>query len=123
MHVTTKVYPEGVVLCLEGRFDFHAMDTFLTALSQTEKLHNPHHIILDLHQLTFIDSMAIGRLVGTWHRLQREAVRFTLASQTDYVDTTLKGINLEAMIPTVATVEDALALPPLNTHQERNEDA
>nr|MBA3613792.1 STAS domain-containing protein [Nitrospirales bacterium] len=41
---------------------------------QAEKAHHPRHIILDLHQVTIIDSMAIGRLVGTQHRLQRDAI-------------------------------------------------
>lgn len=113
MHVKTEVHPEAVVLHLEGRFDFHAMDTFLAALSQAETLPHSSHIILDLHQLTFIDSMAIGRLVGTRRRLQRDSIRFTLAGQTGYVDTALKEIKLETMIPTVNSVKEGLALPPL----------
>jgi anti-anti-sigma factor len=123
MHIKTELYPEAVVLHLEGRFDFHAVDTFLAALSQAEKAHHPRHIILDLHQVTFIDSMAIGRLVGTQHRLQRDAIRFTLARQTGYVDTALKEINLEAMISTVSSLEDGLALPPLKAQPERNDHA
>jgi anti-anti-sigma factor len=113
MHIKTELYPEAVVLHLEGRFDFHAMDTFLAALSQAEKLPHPRHIILDLHKLTFIDSMAIGRLVGAQHRLQRDSIRFTLAGQTGYVDTALREIKLETMLSTVRSVKEGLALPPL----------
>jgi anti-anti-sigma factor len=113
MHIETEVYPEAVVLHLKGRFDFHAMDGFMAALTQSEKAYRPRHIILDLHDLTFIDSMAIGRLVGTRQRLQRESIRLTLAGQTGYVDTALKAIKLEAIIPTVGSVEEGLALPPL----------
>jgi len=120
MHIRTEVYPEAVVLHLEGRFDFHATDKFLFALSHAENPSQPPHIILALQQLTFIDSMAIGRLVGTWQRLQRNSIRLTLAGQSGYVNTALKEINLEAMIPTVTTVNDALALPPLNACPERN---
>jgi anti-anti-sigma factor len=120
MHIETRVYPEAVVLHLKGRLDFHSMDTFLTALSQAEQVHCPRHIILDLHHLTFIDSMAIGQLVGTQLRLQPKTIRFTLAGQTGYIDTALKEIKLEAMIPTVSSVENALALPP---QPERNNHA
>ena len=120
MHIRTEVYPEAVVLHLEGRFDFHATDRFLSAFSHAENPSHPPHIILDLQQLTFIDSMAIGRVVGTWQRLQRKSIRLTLAAQSGYVDTALKEINLEGMIPTVATVEGALALPPLHACPERN---
>jgi anti-anti-sigma regulatory factor len=59
-----------------------------------------------------MDSMAIGRLVTTCQRLSQASIRFTLAGQQGEVDTTLKEIKLGAMIPTVKTVEDALALPP-----------
>ncbi len=121
MHIKTELYPEAVVLHLEGRFDFHTMDTFLAALSQAEKLPHPRHIILDLHQVTFIDSMAIGRLVGTQQRLQREAILFTLAGQTGYVDTALKDIKLETMISTVNSLEDGLALLPLKAQFERKD--
>ena len=119
MHIQTEVYSEAIVLQLKGRFDYHTMEGFQTALSQAEKPPNPPHIILDLHHPTFIDSMAIGRLVGTWHRLKRESTRFTLAAQTGYVDRVLKEIKLAAIIPTVPTVEEALALPQM---LERNSD-
>jgi anti-anti-sigma factor len=109
MHIETEVYPEAVVLHLVGRFDFHTMEGFMVALSQAEKAHRPRHIILDLHQLTFIDSMAIGRLVGTRYRLQRDSIQLCLAGQTGYVDTALKEIKLEAVIPTVSSVEEGLA--------------
>ena len=122
LHVQTQLYPQAVVLHLEGRFDYHSMDTFLPALSRAEMPPNPPHIVLALHKVTFIDSMAIGRLVGTWHRLQRDGVRFTLTGQVGYVDTALKHMKLEAMIPTVETVEDALAMPHLATSLERNFD-
>ncbi len=109
MHIETECYPETVVLHLKGRLDFHSMEAFMAALSQAEKVHRPRHIILDLHQLTFIDSMAIGRLVGTRSRLQRDSIQLCLAGQTGYVDTALKEIKLEAMIPTVRSVEEGLA--------------
>ena len=123
MHIETEVQQEAVILHLEGRFDFHAIDKFSTALSQAETTHKPRHIILEMRQVTFIDSMAIGRLVGTRQRLSRHSVRFTLVGQTGYVDTALKEINLERMIPTVSSLEEALALPPLAPGMERRNHA
>ncbi len=113
MHISTEVFDGTLVLTLQGRFDFHGMENFVAVLSQAEKTHRPQHIIMDLHQVTFIDSSAIGRLVGIHHRLQQVSVRFTLAGQTGYVDTVLKEIKLEDIISTVSSVEEGLALPPL----------
>jgi anti-anti-sigma factor len=112
VHVSTKVEQGAVVLELSGRFDFHVMEHFLSAVEHTETTHRPRHVILDLSQVSFIDSMAIGQLVTTCQRLNQASIRFTLAGQHGEVDTTLKEIKFEAMVPTVATVEDALALPP-----------
>ena len=112
LHVSTKVEQGAVVLELAGRFDFHVMEQFLSTLEHAEATHLPQHVILDLSQVNFIDSMAIGRIVTTCQRLNQASIRFTLAGQRGEVDMALKEINFEAMVPTVATVEDALALPP-----------
>lgn len=112
LHVSTKVEQGAVVLELSGRFDFHVMETFLSTLEHAETTHRPRHVVLDLSQVSFIDSMAIGRIVTTCQRLNAASIRFTLAGQHGEVDTTLKEIKFEAIVPTVATVEDALALPP-----------
>lgn len=112
LHVSTKVEQRAVALELSGRFDFHVMEHFLSAPEQAATTHHPRHMILGLSQVNVIDSMAIGRIVTTCQRLNQALTRFTLADQRGEVDTALKDTKFEAMIPTVATMEDALALPP-----------
>ncbi len=112
LHVSTKVEQGAIVLELSGRFDFHVMEKFVSALEHAETTHLPQHVVLDLSQVNFMDSMAIGRIVSTYQRLQQASIRLTLAGQHGEVDTALKGINLEAIVPTVATVEDALTVLP-----------
>ncbi len=112
LHVSTKVERGAVVLALSGRFDFHVMEQFLSRLEHAETTHLPRHVIVDLSQVNFIDSMAIGRLVTICQRLQQALIRFTLAGQCGEVDITLQDIDFEGIVPTVSTVEDALALPP-----------
>jgi len=111
LHVSTKVEQGAVVLELSGRFDFPVMEHFLSTLEHAQATHRPQHVILDLGQVSFIDSMAIGKVVTTRQRLNQASIRFTLAGQRGEVDTTLKDMNFEGIVPTVATVEDALALP------------
>ncbi len=114
LQISTHVEQGAVILHLSGRFDFHVMEHFLSALDNAEVTHSPQHVILDLSEVTFIDSMAIGRVVTIWHRLKEKAIRLTLAGQRGHVDTELQNINLHAMIPTVKTVEEALVLPSVD---------
>ncbi len=108
LHISRKIKQDVVVLELSGRFDFRVVEHFLSTLEDTVMTHKPHHVILDLSRVPFIDSMAIGHMVTTWHKLKQQSIQFTLAGQTGYVDTALKDIRLEAMIPTASTVENAL---------------
>lgn len=48
LHVSTKVEQGAVMLELSGRFDFHVMEHFLSALEHAEATHLPRHVILDL---------------------------------------------------------------------------
>ena len=112
LHVSTKVEQGAIVLELSGRFDFHVMEKFVSALEHAETTHLPQHVVLDLSQVNFMDSMAIGRIVSTYQRLQQASIRLTLAGQHGEVDKALKGINMEAIVPTVATIENALTVLP-----------
>ena len=108
LHVSTKVEQGAVVLELSGRFDFHVMEKFVSALDQAKESHLPQYVVLDVSQVNFIDSMAIGRIVATYKRLKKSAIRLALAGQHGEVDDALKAINLDAMVPTFATVEEAI---------------
>jgi len=87
------------------------MEHFLSTLKHAETTHCSQHMILDLNQVNFIDNMAIEQIVTTCQQLNQTSIRFTLASHCGEVDTNLKDINFEGIVPTIATVEQALALP------------
>jgi hypothetical protein len=55
-------------------------------------------------------------------QFKQASIMFTLTSHRGDVDRALMDITLEHMITTVETVEDALALPPLNPPMERSSD-
>ena len=112
-NILLKTEKKVSILQLQGRFDFNTHDTFFSAIKNAEETH-PQHIVLDLSQVRFIDSAPIGWIVAVFHRLRRQspAVRVTLAGQQGEIDETLQCINLERLIPTVGSVEEALVLPP-----------
>ncbi len=112
MHIRQKTLDTTTVLILEGRFGYTVLEEFQSALKKIEDTH-PQHIIIDMSQLVFLDSAAIGRLVATSHRLTKSSIQFTLAGQQGFVDNLLKDIKVGEIIRTVDTVEQALTIPPL----------
>ena len=109
----TQTTEKGVsILQLQGRFDYTTRVTFFSAIKNAKET-QPQHIILDLSKITFIDSAPISWIVTTFHQLkQSPAIRFTLAGQQGWIDESLKSINLQRLIPTVDSIEEALALTP-----------
>lgn len=69
LHVSTKVEQGAVVLKRSGRFDCFVRQKFMAALEHAQAIYRSRHMILDLSQVNFIDSMAIGRMVATSQRL------------------------------------------------------
>ncbi len=112
MHVVQSVEGTAIVLVVHGRLEFSALRKFDDALTKAEETH-PAHIILDLSHTGFIDSGGVGRLVATFRRLGKSSIRFTLTNQSSLVDRLLRDLCIHSIIPTVASVEDALNLPAL----------
>ena len=111
MHIVKRSEKAATVLKIEGRFEFATLEKFQSALKRVEETH-PHHIILDLREVVSIDSAALARLVSTSHRLKQSSIQFTLTGQFGFVDSVLKEKNIHEFISTLASVEEALDLPP-----------
>lgn len=118
--MTQKTKEKVSILQLQGRFDYTKRQEFFSAIKNAEET-QPKHIILDLSQLNSIDSAPIGWMVTIFHQLRRQSqhVQFTLAGQRGGVDASLKCINLERLIPTVGSVDEALVLPPSYSSSEQ----
>jgi anti-sigma B factor antagonist len=78
--ITTAVADDGVtVVSVKGQLDLStapALREKLLALFSNSGY--PEHLILDLRQVPFIDSTALGVLVGTHRRLNRDGGRMTV---------------------------------------------
>src|SRR5262249_49223924 len=71
----------------------------------------PRRVVVDLSQLTFIDSSGISVVVSAARALEAGGGRLTLAGATSHVARVLEIAHVSAVVPIAATVEDALARP------------
>ena len=66
-------------------------------------------VILDLTNLEYMDSTAIGVLVGALHRLKSENRDLVLVNPRERIASLLRVAKLDTLFPIYATVEEAFA--------------
>src|SRR5262245_23454106 len=111
MTFENAVRPDGtVVLSLIGSADIAAaaaLERQLTVLCAKR----PPHIVFDLAKLTFISSLRMGSIVTIGRSCKGWHGRATIAAPQAAVANMFKHSRIDALIPIVATVEEAVATP------------
>ncbi len=104
MNVTQEKRTETVILHMDGRFDFGARKTFKVAMDEAVNERMP--IILDLGQVSFVDSSALGLLVIAHQNLKNKKIPFSLLNPQTYVRQVLDLANVAKMIPIYQTFDE-----------------
>ncbi|MEU9102439.1 STAS domain-containing protein [Streptomyces sp. NPDC048361] len=98
---------EGVrVITVTGEIDHHSGDVLRQALDATGAPHA--HIVLDLHQVTFIDSSGINILIHAHNTLTGDGGWLRLAAPTETVMRTLSIVGVDTVIDCRESLEEAL---------------
>ena len=97
-----------VVVKLEGRFEFASRNEykqFMTDILQSEHC----RLVIDLHQVTFLDSSALGLLLLTDQNLKLKQGQFALIGPTGYVREVMELANIPRVISVFESLNEALA--------------
>ena len=112
MNISLEKGSSQVVIHMDGRFDFGARKEFKEHLDQAVEEQLP--IILELGQVAFVDSSALGLLVIAHQTLKNKKIPFYLVNPQIYVKQVLDLANIGKMIPIYQTLEEVpcgLAVP------------
>ena len=104
MNITQKKSDGHVLVHMEGRFDFGARKTFKDAMDQAIKDEMP--IVLDLEQVSFVDSSALGLLVISHQNFKSKKIPLCLVNPQTYVRQVLDLANIGKMIPIYQTLDE-----------------
>jgi len=100
---------EAVVVHLRGELDLHNCDDVRTALTSVAES-GPERVVVDLEEVDFIDSTALGALVES-RKLLRPAAPLLLAAPQQEARRALEVSGLADYLGIHETVEEALAAP------------
>ena len=107
MKITQEIHNKKVTLKLEGNFTYTQRKSFQEALKavSTDQI---AEIMIDLSQVAFLDSAALGLLMITHRQLQAEKRTLSLAYPQPTVRQIIELANLHKTIPMIESEVSSL---------------
>jgi len=106
MPITQRTSRSAMVIHIDDVFTHRNRKDFSSAV-KTFKESPGRHLIVDLHDATYVDSAAVGLLALTSQQLTADERRLSLVGPQGTVKTILEMANLDRMIPVYPTEEAA----------------
>lgn len=106
MAITQRTSQTSTVIHVNDVFTHRNRKDFSSAV-KTFKESPGRHLIVDLHDATYVDSAAVGLLALTCQQLMAEERSLSLVGPQGTVKTILEMANLDRMIPVFPTEEAA----------------
>lgn len=97
-----------VVVSLQGSADIHSESDLEREFTKVAGA-KPRLVVIDLHGVDILTSLAIGVLVGFRTRVMAEGGRVAVARVPETIAKTMKFTRVSELFSSYATVEDAVA--------------
>ena len=108
MTITEETHSDTVTLKLEGSFTYTQRKLFQETLKNIAPK-TVEHIIVDLSQVSFLDSAALGLLMITHRQLVADKRKLSLAHPQSTVRQIIELANLHKTIPLIESTVAPLA--------------
>jgi len=110
MHITEHVHDGVLVLKISGRLNYYSRKTFQAVMRNAER-GAAEHVVVNLEQAEFLDSVAIGLLALSQARLTLQGIALSLVGPHSNVKKVLDTANIHKLIPIYQTEEEAIGFP------------
>ncbi len=84
-----------------GRFDMKARPEFMKAIEEA-KAENPQELMIDLREVPYVDSCAVGMLIVASKQLKTSSVQLSLCCGEGFTKDIMDLMNIGKMIPIVS---------------------
>ncbi len=109
MHITEHVHDGVLVLKVTGRLNYYSRKTFQAVMRNAER-GAVDHVVINLEQVEYLDSVAIGLLALSQARLALKGIVLSLVGPQSNVMKVLDMANIPKLIPIYQTEEEAIGL-------------
>ena len=109
MYITEHVHDGVLVLKVSGRLNYYSRKTFQAVMRNAER-GAVDHVVINLEQVEYLDSVAIGLLALSQARLALKGIVLSLVGPQSNVMKVLDMANIPKLIPIYQTEEEAIGL-------------
>lgn len=97
-----------LIVSLKGELDHHTSEDVRKKIDQQYYNNNLLNIILDLRDLSFMDSSGIGLIMGRYKNCKERKGKVLIVSSNSYIDRILKMSGLLKIINIYSSIDDAI---------------
>ncbi len=108
MGYTLEVKKLNLLVHFYGELDHHITEKARLKIDHKYKENNLNNILLDLTQLTLMDSSGIGLIMGRYRNVIDQKGKMVIVSSNVYIDRILKMSGLLKIIKVFSNLEEAL---------------
>ena len=110
MHIAEHFLDHNLVLKVSGRLNLYSRKIFQAVMKNAESS-NTECVVLDLSEVDYLDSVALGLLVLSQANLSVIGIPMCLVGPQNGVREVLEISNIGKIIPVYQTIEEAIGSP------------
>lgn len=108
MGYTTEVRNNSLIVHFYGELDHHITEKARLLIDKKYEDKNIKNMVLDLTQLSLMDSSGIGLIMGRYKNIINKKGKLLLISSNTYVDRIIRMSGLTKIIEVYTTLDEAL---------------
>lgn len=108
MGYTIEIKKPNLIIHFYGELDHHITEKARLRIDQKYQENNLNNILLDLTQLTLMDSSGIGLIMGRYKKVIDQKGKIAIVSSNFYIDRILNMSGLLKIIKVFSNIEEAL---------------
>lgn len=109
MLLNTNVVDGNLIVRVKGELDLLTAETFRNLVERELNKGKAQNLILDMEQVSFIDSSGLGVILGRYRRIREEGGSMAIAGVKPHVKRILELAGIMGIIKVYDETEQALA--------------
>jgi stage II sporulation protein AA (anti-sigma F factor antagonist) len=108
MEISAKITGNVLICCVKGELDHHTADEFRNYIDYNLDNNPVKHLIIDVSELSFMDSSGIGVLLGRYKKVNGLGGKMAVVNENKQISRIFEVSGIYDIISAYSSVQQAL---------------